>query len=252
MVEAKTTRWDHLLLKIRTTTRNHSNSHKITVITARPATMRDLHTIIQTTTSLKTSNISSWTKEIRNNLTSSRRSSTTSRETRSLINRRQKVPHAHLLMKAQVAVVKEGLVRQTMEEMAMLTLLSLATMLVQVSAEIMIFMLKTVNCLLMFQFLSRHHMSKSLKDVVLRILLVKSIYLKWQSSWLSFLVCQSSSNKLLRTTLSWLAVLLTLLRSSFNMPENSFEHPFSFSLYCHSWSSLTVCLKSYWALLCTV
>lgn len=178
MVEAKTTRWDHLLLKIRTTTRNHSNSHKITVITARPATMRDLHTIIQTTTSLKTSNISSWTKEIRNNLTSSRRSSTTSRETRSLINRRQKVPHAHLLMKAQVAVVKEGLVRQTMEEMAMLTLLSLATMLVQVSAEILIFMLKTVNCLLMFQFLSRHHMSKSLKDVVLKILLVKSIYLK--------------------------------------------------------------------------
>ena len=177
MVEAKTTRWDHLLLKIRTTTRNHSNSHKITVITARPATMRDLHTIIQTT-SLKTSNISSWTKEIRNNLTSSRRSSTTSRETRSLINRRQKVPHAHLLMKAQVAVVKEGLVRQTMEEMAMLTLPSQATMLVQVSAEIMIFMLKTVNCLLMFQFLSRHHMSKSLKDVVLRILLVESIYLK--------------------------------------------------------------------------
>jgi hypothetical protein len=81
-------------------------------------------------------------------------------------------------MKAQVAVVKEGLVRQTMEEMAMLTLPSQATMLVQVSAEIMIFMLKTVNCLLMFQFLSRHHMSKSLKDVVLRILLAKSIYLK--------------------------------------------------------------------------
>ena len=229
MVEAKTTLWDHLLLKIRTTTRNHSNSHKITVITARPATMRDLHTIIQTTTSLKTSNNSSWTKEIRNNLTSSRRSSTTSRETRSLINRRQKVPHAHLLMKAQVAVVKEGLVRQIMEEMAMLTLLSLATMLVQVSAEIMIFMLKTVNCLQMFQLFSRHHMSKSLKDVVLKILLVKSIYLKWQSSWLSFLVCQSSSNKLLRTTLSWLAVVQTLLRSSFNMPENSFEHPFSFS-----------------------
>jgi hypothetical protein len=81
-------------------------------------------------------------------------------------------------MKVQVAVVKEGLVRQTMEEMAMLTLPSQATMLVQVSAEIMIFMLKTVNCLLMFQFLSRHHMSKSLKDVVLRILLVESIYLK--------------------------------------------------------------------------
>jgi hypothetical protein len=187
------------------TTRSNSNrhSHRGTTTETTKGVTSDLRitTAITTvaskvqTTSLKTSS-STWTRETRNSLTSSKRSFKVRGTPRSH-TRRLRAPHAHHLMRAQVAVAKEGTVNQiTMRT----TITNLPQTTIAQVTEITITTTK-VRCHLMCLLHSRLLTSKNSRGVVSRTPLARNICLRLPSSLLSFLACPSFSSKQPRTTL---------------------------------------------------